>query len=194
MKMLDQIIGRVIREHREVVESTIKNCYDDIKALIELADSVFASGGRLFVFGNGGSASDALHLEAELIGKMSGLTSQFPAFSLVDRPSVITSIANDFGYENVFSKQLEALGRKDDMVVAITTSGRSQNCIRAIETAETIGMKTALLTGKDGEILKGKADAVIAVPSSDTQRIQEAHIVIIHIFCETLKRMRNKER
>jgi len=190
--MFNKIIDRVKKEHREVVGNTFKNCFDDIKALIEMANIVFTSGGRLFVFGNGGSASDALHLEAELVGKMSELTVQIPAFSLVDRPSVITSIANDFGYESVFSKQLEALGRKGDMVIAITTSGMSENCIKAVETARGIGMKTAIFTGLGGEILRDKADIVIVVPSSDTQRIQEAHIVIIHIFCETLKRIRNE--
>ncbi|MGQ9706506.1 MAG: D-sedoheptulose-7-phosphate isomerase [bacterium] len=189
MEVFDEVIERVKREHKELIELTLKRCHDDIKALVSLTYSTFIAGGRLFVFGNGGSATDALHLEAELVGKLGELSFQFPAISLVDRPGVITSISNDFGYENVFSKQLEALGRKGDIVIAITTSGRSVNCLRALETAKTIGMKTAILTGKNGESLRGKADIIILVQSSDTQRIQEAHIVIIHIFCETIKRI-----
>lgn len=189
--MFDEVLEKVKIENREVIEATLVMCSEDIRKLIELAEITFEGGGRLFVFGNGGSASDALHLEAELVGNMSGLTAQFPAFSLVDRPSVITSISNDFGYEEVFSKQLEVLGSKGDMVIVITTSGTSQNCLKAIDVARSKGINIAVLTGEGGKNLKDKVDVCVVVPSSDTQRVQEAHIVIIHIFCEVLKRKAN---
>ena len=145
-------------------------------------------GNKIFFFGNGGSAADSQHLAAELVGKMfiEGRRA-LPAIALTTDSSNLTALGNDFGFETVFSRQIEALGKPGDVAVGITTSGQSPNVLTAVKTARKMGLKTIGFIGKDGGKLKELVDIAIVVPSDSTQRIQESHITIGHILCELIE-------
>jgi D-sedoheptulose 7-phosphate isomerase len=143
--------------------------------------------GKVILFGNGGSASDAQHIAAELVGRFKKDRTALAALSLTTNTSVLTSLANDYGYEVVFSKQVEALGQKNDVIIGISTSGKAKNVANGIKQAKKMGLKTVALTGGDGGELTKLADVSLIVPSSITARIQEAHITIGHIICELVE-------
>ena len=143
-----------------------------------------AAGHKVLLCGNGGSAADAQHIAAELVGRFVVERRGLPAIALTTDTSALTAIANDYGYEAVFSRQVEALGRPGDVLIAITTSGRSKNVVAAVAVARELGMKVVGLTGAAGEEFVRGCDAGIAVPSRDTARIQEGHITIGHVLCE----------
>lgn len=138
---------------------------------------------KILVAGNGGSAADAQHFAAELAGKFIHERKGLPVIALTTNSSIITAIGNDFGYEYIFSRQVEGLGQQGDMFVGISTSGNSQNLIRAMQSAQNIGITTVGLLGKDGGLMKELCDLKLIVPSDSTQHIQEAHIMIIHELC-----------
>ncbi len=140
--------------------------------------------GTLYCCGNGGSAADAQHIAAELGGKFYRIRPGLPAVALTVNSSMVTAIGNDFGYDEVFSRQVEGLGRKGDVLLAITTSGNSMNVVRAAELARTMKITVIGLTGAGGGKLAAHCDHLLAVPSRDTARIQEAHIAIGHLLCE----------
>jgi D-sedoheptulose 7-phosphate isomerase len=140
-------------------------------------------GGKLIAFGNGGSASDAQHMVAELVGRYAVQRQALAAVALTTNSSSLTAIANDFGFEEIFARQLEALAKPQDVALAISTSGNSPNVLRALETAKALGLKKIGLTGNDGGKLRDLADICVIVPSSSTPRIQEAHSLVIHILC-----------
>ena len=153
----------------------------------EASKNALHRGRRIFFFGNGGSAADAQHLAAELVGKFCDRgRPALPALALTTNTSTLTAVANDFDYADVFLRQVEGLVRPGDVVVGISTSGRSPNVLRALHAARERRALTVCLTGVNGETLKGLADIVIAVPSADTQRIQESHITLGHIYCDLL--------
>jgi D-sedoheptulose 7-phosphate isomerase len=141
------------------------------------------AGGKLIVFGNGGSASDAQHMVAELVGRYAVKRPALAAIALTTNSSSLTAIANDFGFEEIFARQLEALAKPQDLVLAISTSGNSGNVLRALETAKALGLKKIGLTGNEGGKLRDLVDISVIVPSTSTPRIQEAHTLIIHILC-----------
>ena len=145
-------------------------------------------GNKIFFFGNGGSAADSQHLAAELVGKMfiEGRRA-LPAIALTTDSSNLTALGNDFGFETVFSRQIEALGKPGDVAIGITTSGQSPNVLVAVKTARKLGLKTVGFIGKDGGKLKDLVDVAIVVPSDSTQRIQESHITIGQILCELVE-------
>jgi D-sedoheptulose 7-phosphate isomerase len=156
------------------------------KQIAEAATAIvncLRTGGKLIVFGNGGSASDAQHMVAELVGRYAVKRQALAAIALTTNSSSLTAIANDFGFEEVFARQLEALAKPQDVVLAISTSGNSSNVVRALETAKTLGLKKIGLAGNDGGKLRDLVDISVIVPSSSTPRIQEAHTLIIHILC-----------
>ena len=140
-------------------------------------------GRKILIAGNGGSAADAQHFAAELAGKFIYERKGLPAMALTANSSIVTAIGNDFGYEYVFSRQVEGFGRQGDVFVGISTSGNSQNLIRAMQSAKNIGITTVGLLGKDGGLMKDCCDMRLIVPSSSTQHIQEAHIMLIHELC-----------
>ena len=140
------------------------------------------NGGKLIVFGNGGSAADAQHLSAELVGRYRQDRKAFPAIALTTDSSAMTSISNDYGFDAIFSRQLEALGKPGDVVVAISTSGNSPNVLQALATAKKIGIASIALTGKSGGKLRNSVDVCLCMPSDSTPRIQEAHGLVIHIL------------
>lgn len=143
------------------------------------------SAGKVLACGNGGSAAVAQHLAAELVVRFRKDRPGFPAISLCVDPSTLTASANDLGYENIFSRQIEALGKKGDVLVAMTTSGRSKNIAKAIEAAKAIGLKVVYLCGRG--LSPSAADVVISVPSENTARIQEVHTLIIHMIARAVE-------
>ena len=158
-----------------------------IDAAAETIADALQAGRRLFTCGNGGSAADALHLAEELIGRYRANRRAYPAVCLNSDVGALTCIANDFGYDYVFSRQLSALGTLGDLLVVFSTSGKSPNINHALSTARALGMTTVALLGKDGGQAAAIADHVLLVPSSDTARIQEVHSLILHAFCEAVE-------
>ncbi len=153
-----------------------------------LVSGAFRNGSRVYLCGNGGSAADAQHIAAELAGRLRKDRPGLAAIALTVNPSVLTAIANDYGYEAVFARQVEALGRPGDVLVGISTSGTSANVVAALRAAHAAGLSTVGLMGKAGGPMKEHCDVAILVPSSDTQRIQEAHIAVGHAICEIVER------
>jgi D-sedoheptulose 7-phosphate isomerase len=151
----------------------------------DLVASTFARGGKLLLFGNGGSAADAQHIAAEFVNRFVIERPPLPAIALTTDTSALTSIANDYGYANVFAKQVQALGRRGDVAIAISTSGNAVNVLRAVAACRRIGVRTIALTGGSGGKLAGAADLVLrAGGTTDTARIQETHILAGHVICE----------
>jgi D-sedoheptulose 7-phosphate isomerase len=158
-----------------------------LPALDDVADrliAVFAGGGRLYTFGNGGSAADAQHLAGEMIGRYRRERRPLPAVALSVDPSVVSCIANDYAWEDVFARQVEALARHGDMVVGFTTSGRSANVVRGLAAGRATGATTVLFAGGDGGTAREHADTAIIVPSSTTARIQEMHLLMLHLLSD----------
>lgn len=156
------------------------------KAIIAIGTSL-DNGGKLLLMGNGGSAGDAQHIAAEFIGRYKKERPAFPAIALTVDTSALTAIGNDYGYDFVFERQVDGLAQKGDVVIGFSTSGNSENVVRALKKAKEKGAKTIALLGKSGGKAKDEAEIAIVVPSSDTARIQEAHITIGHIICEILE-------
>ena len=163
--------------------SGLKELDDSISASIDTISDSFKNGGKLLLCGNGGSASDCQHIAAEFTGRFIKDRKPLAAISLATDTSALTCISNDYSYEEVFARQVSALGNKDDVLIAISTSGNSANVSRAIEDAQAIGMKSISLLGKDGGSIKNMSNISIIVPSDSTARIQEAHILIGHTIC-----------
>ena len=145
------------------------------------------NGGKILVMGNGGSAADSQHIAAEIVGRFKKERKGMPAIALTTDTSILTSVGNDYGYDYIFARQVEALCRPEDLVIGITTSGNSANVVRAIETAKEIGATTVGLTGGMGGKLSTICDFNLVMPSSVTARIQEAHIFVGHCLCEILE-------
>ncbi len=173
-------VKNLISDHIE----TAKNLNEkDITKLADLIIASYKKGGKLLIAGNGGSAADAQHFAAELVGRFIKERKGLPAIALTTNSSNVTAIGNDYGFEHVFERQVEALGKKEDVLVVISTSGNSKNLIKAVEKAKLQGLTTIALLGKEGGKLKGMCNHELIVPSSDTQRIQEMHMLIIHLVC-----------
>jgi D-sedoheptulose 7-phosphate isomerase len=151
-----------------------------------IADALRA-GGKVLVFGNGGSAADAQHFAGELVGRYLKDRPAWPAIALTTDPSVLTAVANDLGYEAVFRRQVEALGRAGDVAVGISTSGKSANVVAALEKARELRMVTVGMTGQGGGKLAGRVDYLIDVPHTGTPRIQEVHGLVIHLLCQVVE-------
>ncbi len=166
-------------------------------ATVAAADAIVASlrkGGKVLVFGNGGSAADAAHAAAELVGRFRRERPAYPAVALTTDGSVVTSIANDYGYDRVFARQVEALGRPGDIALAITTSGESTNVVRALETARALQLTSIALTGRDGGSAGRVADVHVNVPSESTPRVQELHRTLLHVICDLVETELSAER
>ncbi|OGR28032.1 MAG: phosphoheptose isomerase [Desulfuromonadaceae bacterium GWB2_53_15] len=148
----------------------------------------FKDGSKLLVMGNGGSAADAQHFAAEIVGRFKLERAALPAIALSTDTSILTAIGNDYGFDAVFSRQVEALATAGDVVVGISTSGNSPNVLKALQLARERGCRTVGLLGKDGGSIKAACDLALIVPSSDTPRIQEGHITIIHIICDLVEK------
>ena len=158
--------------------------------ILEAANRIKASlqkGGKLILMGNGGSAGDSQHIAAELIGRFKKERRAMPAIALTVDTSSLTALGNDYGFDTIFERQLEALAQKNDAVVGISTSGNSENVVRALKKANDLGAETIGLVGNNGGKIKEVANLSIVIPSNDTARIQEVHITIGHIICELIE-------
>lgn len=161
-----------------------------IARFAERAAATIAAGGKVVLFGNGGSAADAQHIAAELVVRLRRDRPGLPALALTTNPSVLTAAANDYGFEHVFARQIEALVQPGDVLVALSTSGTSPNVLRGAEAGRARGAFVVAMTGETGGALAGCADLLLNVPSRDSQRIQEAHITIGHIVCGLIETLR----
>ncbi|MBP9663886.1 MAG: D-glycero-beta-D-manno-heptose 1-phosphate adenylyltransferase [Pyrinomonadaceae bacterium] len=173
-------------EHLGVMQKVLAEQSSLISECVEVILKVFERGGKLLVCGNGGSAADAQHIAAELSGRYERDRQALPAIALTTDTSALTAISNDFGFERVFARQVEAIASRGDCLLAISTSGNSPNIIAAVMEARRIGCSVIGLTGASGKKLAGLCDAVVMVPSERTARVQEAHITIAHIWCEII--------
>lgn len=183
------MIKNCIKESIETKKKILENdeIVDTIQKIIDEIVLTIKSGGKVLFAGNGGSAADAQHFAAELVGRFYLERKAMAALALSVDTSIITAIANDYSYNDIFSKQVEGLGKKGDVFFGISTSGNSKNIIEAVNKAKEIGMKTISLLGKDGGKLKEISDISIVVPSQITPRIQETHMMIGHIICEMVE-------
>lgn len=175
-----------IRKSIETKERLSKECTKEIVEMAHIIIAALRQGRRVVFFGNGGSAADAQHISAELVGKFKKMRAPLRALALTTNTSIITAIGNDISFDEIFSRQVTATVERGDVAVGISTSGRSKNVILGVREATRIGAKTIALTGGDGGSLAPLCDHKVIVPSSDTQRIQECHIMIGHVVCELI--------
>lgn len=184
--MKEKIVA-IIKESIQVKEELIKTQVDKIDEAAQLIYSVLKKRGKVILFGNGGSAADSQHIAAELIGRFKIERPPLKALALTTNTSILTALANDYGFEHTFSRQIQALGEAGDVAIAISTSGNSPNVIAATIKAKEMKISTIGLTGGDGGELSEIVDVAILIPSPSTPRIQEAHIVVGHIICELVE-------
>lgn len=187
--MTEQKVQTIINQSILVKSKILSNSemISDIIEVSNLMTDCFKSGGKVLFCGNGGSAADAQHLAAEFSGRFYKDREPLFSESLSVNPSYVTAVANDYSYNEVYSRLVKAMGRQGDILVAISTSGNSQNVIKAVEVANSIGMITIGLTGESGGTMNEICQYILRVPSNDTPRIQESHIMIGHIICEIVE-------
>jgi len=184
-KRIYKIINESISVKKALIEDT--NLLATIEQIVETIVECYKQGGKVLFCGNGGSAADAQHLAAELSGRFYFDRNPLFAEALHVNTSYITAVANDYSYEVIFSRLVQAMGKKNDVIIGLSTSGNSPNIVKAFETATSIGMKKIAFTGSTGGKLMQLSDYLINVPSKDTPRIQESHIMIGHIVCELVE-------
>lgn len=182
-----QLLTRSFEEHLRCLQLLLETELSAIERSGELICSALRRGNKILLCGNGGSAADAQHIAAELVGRFELQRAAWPAIALTTDTSALTALSNDFGYEGVFSRQVEALSGSGDVLIAISTSGRSENIIRAVEQAKKRDCQTIALTGASGEPLSSLCDLSVRVPSVRTARVQEGHITIGHLWCELVE-------
>ena len=185
--MTNEKIKKIALESIETKRKFFDSSAEKVRLAADIIIESLVSGGKLMVFGNGGSAADAQHIAAELVNRLSRDHPPIAAIALTTDTSILTSVANDTSFDQLFERQLLALGRRGDAALAISTSGNSPNVLRAVMAAQQIGIKTIALTGKDGGELAGISNLALIVESGSTQRIQETHITIGHILCELIE-------
>jgi len=185
---LDAYFAAELDQHGEVLAATRRECGPDLAALIRAAATSVRGGGKLMFFGNGGSAGDAQHLATELAVRYVSDRAPIAAVALTTDSSALTAIGNDMGFDQVFARQVRALGRPGDLAIGISTSGTSANVIEGLKAARATGLVAAGLTGRSGGSMKGLCDPLIRVPSTVTARIQEMHILLGQVLCGALER------
>jgi D-sedoheptulose 7-phosphate isomerase len=182
-----EVIRGSLDAHRQVAEA-LAACAPALEDAARAVVAALQSGGKLLAMGNGGSAADAQHLVAELVGRYRADRRPYPALALTTDPSIVTALGNDYGFEEIFARQVRAHVRPGDVVVALSTSGNSENVRRGLLAARERGAATIALLGASGGRMGGLADVELRVPSEDTPRIQEAHITLLHVLCELIER------
>lgn len=184
---MENIILKRFKESSEIKTRFLRENLPKFLDIIKLVSHAFESGNKIFFFGNGGSAADAQHLAAEFVNRYVMDRPPLPAMALTTDTSILTSISNDIAFEEIFSKQLRALGKEGDVTIGISTSGSSPNIMKAFEVAKEMGMKRIAFTGNNGGAISKMADFSLIVPSTSTPRIQEVHILVGHILCEMVE-------
>ena len=175
-------------DHRALLEATQRDCLADLGELAECSCNALQAGGKLLLFGNGGSAADAQHLATELTVRYLSDRRALAAIALTTDSSTLTAAANDVGFEQIFSRQIEALGQPGDVAIGISTSGQSPNVLRALDTAVAMGLTVAGFCGANADQMRARANLVVQVPSVDTPRVQEMHILLGHLLCHQIER------
>jgi len=183
-KLAASLLTDSLQEHLETLQSLLRSNINDIEQSGQMICDALVAGKKLLLCGNGGSAADAQHIAAELVGCYEKQRRSWPAIALTTDTSALTAVSNDLGYEQVFARQLAGLAQAGDVLIAISTSGRSKNVLKAVERARELGCQTIALTGASSDPLGSICDLTVAVPSSRTSRVQEAHITIGHLWCE----------
>lgn len=184
---LSTCLAHHFSSHQLIISQTYDSIKPHVPYCVEILIRSISNGGTVFFAGNGGSAADSQHLAAELVGRFKKDRRALRSIALTTDSSILTCVANDFGYDQIFSRQLEALARPGDVFIGISTSGRSPNILRAFEMAKSLNLSTIGFFGNDGGLAQGLVDCALVVPSSSTARIQEAHILIGHILCELIE-------
>ena len=185
---MSKLVKLNFKEHKEVLINTLPKLESKILAAADLISTSLKHEKKIMWCGNGGSASDSMHLSAELLGRFNKNRKPLNSISLTSDPATITCISNDFGYKEVFARQIKGLGKKGDVLIVISTSGNSENIIRALDEAKKNRIKTISLLGKGGGKSKGKSTIELIVQSQTTARIQEMHILIGHTLCELIEK------
>ncbi len=185
--MTDNRMLSSFQAHREVMEAVERELAPKIAMAAGALVEAFRNGRKVLVMGNGGSAADAQHLAAELVGRFRMERRGLPAIALTTDTSILTAVGNDYGFDTVFRRQIEALAVEGDVVVGISTSGGSPNVISALDLARESGCRTIALLGKNGGEIRGMVDIDLTVPVQDTPRIQEGHIFMIHVLCDLVE-------
>lgn len=180
---MENILRRSLADSITAKEDFYRDHRQKLFQLVDWVVACFRAGNKLMICGNGGSAADAQHLAAEFVNRFLINRAPLPALALTTDTSILTSVGNDFSYDDIFAKQVEALGKSGDILLGISTSGNSPNVVRAVDTAKKLGIRTVVLTGGSGGRLAGEAELVLTVPSAKTPHIQEAHLWIEHMLC-----------
>lgn len=180
------LIEKSLRAHVETIETIIERGRENVERCAELIFETLENGNKILICGNGGSAADAQHIAAELVGRFETERKALPAIALTTDTSSLTALTNDYDFERVFSRQIEALGRAGDLLIAISTSGNSPNVVSAVMTARQIGCRTLGMTGAGGKKLASLCDECLMIQADRTARIQEAHITVAHVWCEMI--------
>jgi len=184
---MQSIIKKELNEHLTTLDATMKSIGSSLEVAANICIDSLKQGGKILIFGNGGSAADAQHIAAELVGRYKLERKGLSAIALSTDTSSLTAIANDYGYEHVFDRQIEALANPEDVAVGISTSGNSSNVINALQLAKNIGCKSIGLSGKSGGDMNKLCDVNLVIPANDTARIQEMHILVGHIICHLIE-------
>jgi phosphoheptose isomerase len=184
LRAVERVLDDAAALHRQVREQSL----DAVARAADAIAAAYRSGGKVLAFGNGGSAADAQHFAAELVGRFERDRAGMAAVALTTDACVLTSVANDYGFDRVFARQIEALGRPGDVAVAISTSGASPNVVAAAREAASRGLRTVALTGRDGGVLGSLVEVHINVPHDVTCRVQEVHMTLLHAICEIVVR------
>jgi D-sedoheptulose 7-phosphate isomerase len=182
----NKIIQSLFAEHIQISKNTLAKCENDLAKVAKICIKALKQGNKILLFGNGGSASDAQHISAELTGKFSKERDGLCAFSLSTDTSAITSIGNDYGYEHIFSRQINGVAKKNDVLIGISTSGTSANVVCGLEEGLKMGCINIGFSGKSGGYLNKLCDVNLVVPSDNTARIQEMHIIFGHSICQLI--------
>jgi D-sedoheptulose 7-phosphate isomerase len=188
-KLAASLLTDSLQEHLETIQSLLRSTINDIEQSGQMICDALVAGKKVFLCGNGGSAADAQHIAAELVGCYEKQRRSWPAIALTTDTSALTAVSNDLGYEQVFARQLAGLAQAGDILIAISTSGRSKNVLKAVERARELGCRTIALTGASSDPLGSMCDFTVAVPASRTARVQEAHITIGHLWCEMVDQL-----
>lgn len=186
------LLARSLEEHLQTVKALLESGLADVESAGRVICDALAAGNKILLCGNGGSAADAQHIAAELVGRYEDQRRPFPAIALTTDTSALTALSNDFGYEQVFARQIQALAKPGDVLIAISTSGKSPNILKAAETARSLGCKTIGLTGVHAEPLADYCFISVKVLSERTARVQEGHITIGHLWCEMVDEILGK--
>lgn len=181
------LLREELTRHEQAAAATYSAVAGSFARIVDLAVSSLLGGGKLILFGNGGSAADAQHWAAELTVRFRSNRRAIAALALTTDSSAITAIGNDFGFEHIFARQIEALAKRGDVAIGISTSGRSTNVVNALVAARTIGCRTVAFTGSGGAAIADLVDVLLMVPSTDTASIQEMNLVLVHAFCVAIE-------